>query len=112
MINTCGAAHKSDTLLDAHLCLLLLSPLDSGFPLDTIKTRMQAYPTQYTGLGQAFSKVLRQERVAGFYRGVLPPLTSLTILNTVNFSTYSKCKELLAVDTASLAHGAVFEPKV
>lgn len=86
--------------------------LCSGFPLDTIKTRMQAYPTQYTGIWQAFGKVLRQDKVAGFYRGVLPPLTSLTILNTINFSAYSKCKELLSVDTASLAHGAVFEPKV
>lgn len=57
-----------------------------GYPLDVIKTRMQ---TSSLSIGGAFLDVYRNVGVLGFYRGVASPLLSLTILNTMNFSSYA-----------------------
>jgi solute carrier family 25 carnitine/acylcarnitine transporter 20/29 len=57
-----------------------------GFPLDTIKTRMQ---TAHVDIFKAAKRILLEEGVGGFYRGVAAPLISLTILNTLNFSAYN-----------------------
>jgi hypothetical protein len=73
---------------------------------------MQGQPQLYTSISQSIRKIVREERLAGFYRGVLPPLTSLTILNTVNFSSYAYFKEVLKAETDSLGHTRAFEAKV
>lgn len=84
-----------------------------GFPLDTIKTRMQAnHRLAESGIVRTFRDITRTEGTVGLYRGVLPPLTSLTILNTINFASYAKFKEVYGVDTTKLAHGQYFEPKI
>jgi solute carrier family 25 carnitine/acylcarnitine transporter 20/29 len=56
-----------------------------GFPLDTIKTRMQ---TTHVGAMDAIKIIQNQHGLRGYYRGVGSPLVSLTILNTLNFSSY------------------------
>jgi len=61
-----------------------------GFPLDTIKTRMQTRPDAYSSMPRAFSKIAAEEGVRGFFRGILPPLGALTLLNTMNFGAYAK----------------------
>ena len=72
---------------------------------------MQANPA-YTSMGQAFRAIIKEESTAGLYRGVAAPLTSLTILNTINFASYSKFKDVFGVDTSKLAHGSSFDTKV
>ena len=58
-----------------------------GYPLDTIKTRMQT-----SNLGTMMNVTKEMARVEGwrgFYKGVTLPLLSLTILNTLNFTSFN-----------------------
>eukprot|EP00457_Paulinella_chromatophora_P010866 gb/GEZN01010985.1/.p1 GENE.gb/GEZN01010985.1/~~gb/GEZN01010985.1/.p1 ORF type:complete len:302 (+),score=29.12 gb/GEZN01010985.1/:116-1021(+) len=69
-----------------------------GFPLDTIKTRMQTSHSRLStyaplsssppGLFSLGRTILREEGLRGMYKGVAAPLVSLTLLNTLNFSSY------------------------
>jgi solute carrier family 25 carnitine/acylcarnitine transporter 20/29 len=80
-----------------------------GYPLDTIKTEMQtgggaknrsmyqvakellaAHPSP-SNLNR--SPTISWRGIKRLYRGVAPPLISLTALNTINFSAYSYFKE-------------------
>lgn len=56
-----------------------------GYPLDTIKVTMQM---NNTDMMTSTRKVYSDGGIARFYRGVASPLLALTILNTLNFSTY------------------------
>jgi solute carrier family 25 carnitine/acylcarnitine transporter 20/29 len=69
-----------------------------GYPLDTIKTRMQ---TSHSTILNAIRTTYREESLIGFYRGIASPLLSLTILNTMNFSMYSMNCRLLGLPTSS-----------
>jgi hypothetical protein len=61
-----------------------------GFPLDLVKTRMQ---TQTAGVKlsplRLLRHILKTEGVTSLYKGVGPPLLSLSIVNTLSFSSYS-----------------------
>jgi solute carrier family 25 carnitine/acylcarnitine transporter 20/29 len=66
-----------------------------GFPLDVVKTRLQ------TGVVDSNQNILsigrgivRQEGLSGMYKGVGPPLISLSILNTTTFTQYAYFREL------------------
>lgn len=63
-----------------------------GFPLDSIKTRMQ---TTHSSMFKASRLIFKENGIMGFYRGIASPLLSLTILNTLNFSSYSYFKNWL-----------------
>lgn len=65
-----------------------------GFPLDTLKTRMQTGGASKS-LSATASTLLRNEGVLALYRGVAAPLVSLSLLNTINFTSYSFLKETL-----------------
>lgn len=66
-----------------------------GYPLDLIKTRMQTDThkktgsTKGNGILRIGSSILRQEGFAALYKGMVPPLISLSILNTLNFASYN-----------------------
>lgn len=66
-----------------------------GYPLDSLKTRMQS------GAGLSMlpltKSIYKTEGVKGFYRGVASPLAALTVLNTLNFSTYAFMRKKLGV---------------
>lgn len=58
-----------------------------GFPLDLIKTRMQTgTPGSILQVG---TKILHREGFFALYKGVVPPLLSLSILNTLSFTSYA-----------------------
>lgn len=59
-----------------------------GFPLDTIKARQQVLSSDKSIISTA-SHIVKREGTLGLYRGIVPPLLSLSILNTVNFTSYS-----------------------
>jgi solute carrier family 25 carnitine/acylcarnitine transporter 20/29 len=65
-----------------------------GYPLDLVKTRMQTSGGSLSIAGVA-SSVVRHEGVFALYKGIAPPLISLSILNTLNFSSYSFFRDLL-----------------
>mmetsp|Transcript_2207 Transcript_2207/g.2648 ORF Transcript_2207/g.2648 Transcript_2207/m.2648 type:complete len:322 (-) Transcript_2207:14-979(-) len=73
-----------------------------GYPLDLVKTRMQTFavslPTHSvtTSSGATHNSVfrlgytiIRNEGIASLYKGMTPPLISLTILNTCTFTSYN-----------------------
>jgi solute carrier family 25 carnitine/acylcarnitine transporter 20/29 len=66
-----------------------------GYPLDLVKTRMQTSGcgASLTIVGVA-SSVVRREGILALYKGIAPPLISLSILNTLNFSSYSFFRHL------------------
>lgn len=65
-----------------------------GYPLDVVKTRQQVSGSSLTG---AFSSVYRESGLIGYYRGMISPLVSLTLLNTLNFSTYAMNRSALVI---------------
>jgi solute carrier family 25 carnitine/acylcarnitine transporter 20/29 len=65
-----------------------------GFPLDTIKTRMQTQSVS-AGIISTGNSVIRKEGVLALYKGIIPPLISLSILNTLTFTSYSYLQSLL-----------------
>lgn len=65
-----------------------------GYPLDVIKTRQQV---SATSIPNAIRNIYRESGLMGYYRGMISPLVSLTILNTLNFSSYSFTKNGLGV---------------
>jgi len=64
-----------------------------GYPLDLVKTRMQTSNAATVGASEGMLKlgarITRQEGIASLYKGVMPPLLSLSILNTTNFASYN-----------------------
>jgi hypothetical protein len=64
-----------------------------GFPLDLIKTRMQTGFTQQKSIFAVGRSIVKEEGVAALYKGLWPPLISLSILNTITFAQYSFWRE-------------------
>lgn len=64
-----------------------------GYPLDLVKTRMQTSTSKVVGrsntMVQVGMNVLRQEGFTSLYKGMCPPLISLSILNTISFTSYN-----------------------
>lgn len=80
-----------------------------GFPLDSIKTRMQ---TTSNGSALGVTRLIFKEGgLMSFYRGVGSPLAALTVLNIMNFSSYSYFRTALGVSDSKLNEGS-FEPRV
>ena len=65
-----------------------------GYPLDTIKTRMQT--TSSVGMFETGAAVLKREGAKGFYKGVAAPLLSLTVLSTLNFTVFTNLHHSLS----------------
>ncbi|KAF8248297.1 mitochondrial carrier [Wilcoxina mikolae CBS 423.85] len=65
-----------------------------AFPLDSVKTRMQAY--KFRSFWDCVTQTKQTEGMRGFWRGSLAPLASVTLVRTVSFSIYSKSKQVYA----------------
>lgn len=72
-----------------------------GFPLDLVKTRMQTQTSspsssvKQRGPISLLSHILRTEGLSAMYKGVGPPLLSLSIVNTLSFTSYSYFRQNL-----------------
>jgi len=71
-----------------------------GFPLDVVKTRMQ---TQHNGHGvwRTVRTILHHEGAPSLFKGLLPPLISMSLLNSGNFAFYSYFQQLLGATRSS-----------
>ncbi|KAI9594608.1 mitochondrial carrier domain-containing protein [Syncephalis fuscata] len=64
-----------------------------GFPFDSVKTRMQTH--NYRSLSDCVRKTYRVEGVRGFFRGIVPPLLTVSVLRATSFSVYERSKAKL-----------------
>jgi solute carrier family 25 (mitochondrial carnitine/acylcarnitine transporter), member 20/29 len=84
-----------------------------GFPLDTIKTRMQTQAST-GGILSTARHIVRSEGPLSLYKGIAPPLISLSILGTINFASYSYFQQLFNAqrgwDIRNAMAGAVAGP--
>ncbi|KAF5750785.1 mitoferrin-like [Tripterygium wilfordii] len=65
------------------------------FPVDTLKTRMQALGGSHS-LRQAFSSILKLEGASGLYGGIGAMFLGAGPAHAVYFSTYEICKQLFS----------------
>jgi len=64
----------------------------AGYPLDSLKSRMQASRKKFTVPGLA-AHVFREEGIAGFYRGFWIPLVTISFVRAASFTIYNGTKE-------------------
>lgn len=72
-------------------------------PADLIKVRMQAdghlvsqgLPSRYTGIIDAFNKIIRSEGVLGLWRGVFPNTQRAFLVNMGELSCYDQAKRFI-----------------
>jgi solute carrier family 25 (mitochondrial carnitine/acylcarnitine transporter), member 20/29 len=65
-----------------------------GYPLDVMKTRMQV---TNKSIWTSCKNIYQEAGVFSFYRGVLSPLVALTLLNTLNFTSYAAARKQFGV---------------
>lgn len=93
---------------DASLGIKILTGLTTGAigisvasPTDLVKIRLQAegrlppgVPRRYNGTIDAFSKIFREEKITGFWKGVGPNIVRNSIINAAELATYDQAKEV------------------
>ncbi|ORX99433.1 mitochondrial carrier [Basidiobolus meristosporus CBS 931.73] len=69
----------------------------AGHPFDTLKVRLQTQgvPPKYTGGMDCFRVTLKEEGLAGLYRGVTSPLAGIGFCNAVVFSANGYFRRML-----------------
>lgn len=65
-----------------------------GFPFDLVKTRMQTGSTRQTSILRVGRKIVKQEGMLALYKGLWPPLISISILTTITFPQYAFWKQV------------------
>jgi hypothetical protein len=65
-----------------------------GFPLDVVKTRMQTGSSNGKSIFSVGKEIVRNEGVFSLYKGMTPPLISLSILNTITFTQFTFYREI------------------
>eukprot|EP01103_Thecamoeba_quadrilineata_P002642 TRINITY_DN1255_c0_g1_i2.p1 TRINITY_DN1255_c0_g1~~TRINITY_DN1255_c0_g1_i2.p1 ORF type:complete len:284 (+),score=28.82 TRINITY_DN1255_c0_g1_i2:65-916(+) len=67
-----------------------------GYPLDNLKTRMQAY--HFKSLKNCTKASLQKEGLLGLYKGVSIQLAAVSFVRTTNFTSYELAKNSLAIE--------------
>lgn len=68
----------------------------AGQPLDTVKVKLQTFPTLYQTGVKCFVETLRMEGIRGLYAGTVPALTANVAENAVLFTAYGYCQKTVA----------------
>ncbi|KAF0692391.1 Aste57867_16537 [Aphanomyces stellatus] len=70
-----------------------------AYPFDTVKKRLQMQAkdgvVRYSGIGDCFVKIIREEGTVGLYRGSLPNMVRLVPYAAVMFASYESAKKFL-----------------
>jgi len=67
-----------------------------GQPLDTVKVKMQTFPTLHTDLFKCSRHTFVQEGLRGFYSGTLPALVAIAAENSLLFMAYGATQRLVS----------------
>lgn len=73
----------------------------AGHPFDTVKTRLQTV-AGYNGMFDCISKTVKQESIAGLYRGMFLPFVSAGAVNSLLFAGYGLTLKLLHPNEANV----------
>ncbi|KAJ7632728.1 mitochondrial carrier domain-containing protein [Roridomyces roridus] len=78
----------------AVVCALSASYISTfaGYPLDSLKSRMQTMKTPIT-VPKLAGLVYREEGIAGFYRGLAIPIVTISFVRAASFTIYTETKE-------------------
>ncbi|XP_062223774.1 calcium-dependent mitochondrial ATP-magnesium/phosphate carrier protein 2-like [Phragmites australis] len=72
------------------------------YPLQVIRTRMQAQPANsedaYTGMADVIRRMLRREGISGFYKGLVPNLLKVVPAASITYLVYETMKKSLSLD--------------
>lgn len=80
----------------------------AGYPLDTIKTRMQT--GMYKGVINCAVSTVKKEGVGTLYRGVASPFATLLLKRTLQFRLYEECKKTMNPWIAGVIASATMSP--
>ncbi|KAK2497559.1 hypothetical protein MC885_017050 [Smutsia gigantea] len=67
----------------------------TGQPFDTMKVKMQTFPSLYRGLSDCCLKTYSQVGFRGFYKGTSPALIANIAENSVLFMCYGFCQQVV-----------------
>lgn len=90
-----GADKKDATILSKFLAGALAGGIGSiaGNPFDVLKTRMMAYDgAENRGIGYFANDVMKNQGMAGFYKGIEANVMRACILNATKMACYDTCK--------------------
>lgn len=69
----------------------------TGQPLDTVKVKMQTFPTLYSGMVHCCKETwVKEGIIKGFYAGTTPALVANMAENSVLFAGYGACQKIVA----------------
>lgn len=71
-------------------CFAGCSGVIAGYPLDTIKVRLQSKATasHYRGTFHCLSTIIKEEKVWGLYKGMSSPIVGVAAINSLLFGVY------------------------
>lgn len=65
-------------------------------PIDVVKTQLQGLDAQkYSGTVDCFTKIMRNEGLMGFYKGVTPRMMRVSLDVALTFTIFNKMNDLL-----------------
>ncbi|KAL6259178.1 hypothetical protein P5V15_009098 [Pogonomyrmex californicus] len=68
-----------------------------GQPLDTVKVKMQTFPSMYKSMVNCFLRTLKTDGIArGLYAGTIPAVVANVAENSVLFAAYGGCQKAIA----------------
>ncbi|WWC90415.1 uncharacterized protein L201_005350 [Kwoniella dendrophila CBS 6074] len=66
----------------------------AGFPLDSLKSRLQS-SRENVSIPRLAAEVVREEGIGGLWRGFPLPLITISIVRTISFTIYTSTKRIL-----------------
>ncbi|KAE9547394.1 hypothetical protein FO519_009394 [Halicephalobus sp. NKZ332] len=74
-----------------------------GYPLDTVKARLQTMKT-YSGIRDCLIKTAKNESLLGFYKGMFAPFITVGLLDSLLFSGYGLTLKYLHPEEKNIEH--------
>ena len=68
-----------------------------GQPLDTVKVKLQTFPSVYQGMTSCFMQTFRKDGIRGLYAGTVPALAANIAENSILFAAYGLCQQGVAI---------------
>lgn len=59
-------------------------------PPDVVKTKMQLYPNEFTGIYHATFLVYKKYGVLGYFKGIVPRMLRRTLMTTMAWTVYEQ----------------------